>query len=266
MFTVNDYVVAESLEQAYELNQNRRNAVLGGIMWMKMGRKRIGKAIDLTALGLNKIEESETSFRLGCMCTLREVETNRALNSYFDGIIQKSIGNIVGVQLRNGATIGGTVFSRFGFSDVLTALLSLDTYVELYRGGIVSLSDFVNMPCDKDILVSVIIKKDKRRASYMSHRTSSGDLPVITCASSFIDDRWNIVVGARPMKARLIALNGTLDISDEKVNEMTETIKRLLEWGTNMRGSKQYRQHLAGVLIKRNIKSVQNVGGGCYED
>lgn len=261
MFTVNDYVVAESLEQAYELNQGRRNAVLGGIMWMKMGRKRIGKAIDLTALGLNKIEEDEASFRIGCMCTLRDVEIHSELNSCFDGIVQKSISNIVGVQLRNGATIGGTVFSRFGFSDVLTALLSLDAYVELYRGGIIPLRDFANMPCDKDIIVSIIIKKDGRRASYMSHRTSSGDLPVITCASSFMGGRWNVVVGARPMKASLMEFNESLDVTDEKINEMIEAVKSQLEFGTNMRGSRQYRQHLAGVLIKRNIKAVQAAAG-----
>ena len=35
--------------------------------------------------------------------------------------------------------MGGSVWGRFGFSDVLTLLLSIDTSVELYKGGIVPL-------------------------------------------------------------------------------------------------------------------------------
>ena len=57
------------------------------------------------------------------------------------------------------ATVGGSIFGRFGFSDVLTCFLALDTYVELYKGGIVSLKEFVDMPRDNDILVRILIKK-----------------------------------------------------------------------------------------------------------
>ena len=41
MFTIRNYVVAESLEQAYELNQKKNNVVLGGIGWLKMGGRNI---------------------------------------------------------------------------------------------------------------------------------------------------------------------------------------------------------------------------------
>ena len=49
----------------------------------------------------------------------------------------------MGVQFRNSVTIGGSIYSRFGFSDILTSLLTLDTYVEMYKGGIIPLKDFV---------------------------------------------------------------------------------------------------------------------------
>ena len=35
------------------------------------------------------------------------------------------------------ATVGGSIWGRFGFSDVLTVFLAMDSYVELYKGGIV---------------------------------------------------------------------------------------------------------------------------------
>ena len=77
---------------------------------------------------------------------------------YGDGIAE-CVRHIVGVQFRNQSTVGGSIYGRFGFSDVLTALLALDTFVELYNGGIIRLSEFVNRKKDKDLLLSIIIKK-----------------------------------------------------------------------------------------------------------
>ena len=77
--------------------------------------------------------------------------------------LQKLVRHIVGVQFRNQATVGGSIYGRFGFSDVLTAFLALDTFVELYDGGIIRLSEFVNRKPDRDILVSIIIRKGKRK-------------------------------------------------------------------------------------------------------
>ena len=65
----------------------------------------------------------------------------------------------MGVQFRNMATVGGSVWGRFGFSDVLTLLLALDTEVELYQGGLVPLEEFASRKPDNDILVRVHIRK-----------------------------------------------------------------------------------------------------------
>ena len=264
MFTIDQYVIAESLEEAYELNQSRRNVILGGIMWLKMGKKRIGKAIDLSALDLHKIEEDEDRFYIGAMCTLRDLEVHSGLKKYFNGIIEKSVESIVGVQFRNGATVGGTVFSRFGFSDVLTVLLALDTYVELYKGGIVSLSQFMDMPRDNDILVKIIIKKDNRKVAYVNQRKSASDLPILACAVSNTGNTWNIVLGSRPAKAQLISLELSENLHEEQINEIINVVKDKIVLGSNDRGSKEYRSILADVFIRRNIEEI--LLGGNHAD
>ena len=263
MFSIRHYVVAESLEQAYELNQKRNNVILGGIGWLKMGGRNIQTAIDLSALGLDKIEEDNECFKIGCMCTLRQLETNESLNSYFDGIIKKSVIHIVGVQFRNCATIGGSGYSRFGFSDILTALLSLDTYVELFNGGIIPLSDYRNMPYDNDILVRIIIKKDNRKAVYLTHRNTATDIPTLAVAVSRLDSRWNIVIGARPQKAMNVnsaELLSEVPTQDE-VDSVVEYVIKNVKFDSNMRGSKEYRQILAKVFINRAISEIT---GGNY--
>ena len=264
MFTIDKYVVVENLEQAYELNKSKRNVILGGTLWLKMGRKKIGTAIDLSSLGLNLIEEDEESFKIGCMCTLRDLETNYSLNNHFSDLFIKSVENIVGVQMRNMATVGGSIYSRFGFSDILTALLSLDCYVELYKGGVVPLKEYVNMPLDNDILVNIIIKKDGRKISYLSHRMSSSDLPVLTCAVSNLENKWNVVIGARPCKAELLQFDLGKNPSDEEINSIISQLLNDTCFGTNLRGSKKYRQILANVLVKRNIDEIKK--GGKYEN
>lgn len=262
MFTIDKYIVVDSLKQAYELNQSKRNTIIGGMLWLKMGRKNIGTAIDLTSLNLNKIEENEESFKIGCMSTLRDIEVYNGLNSYFNGLFSKSVEHIVGVQMRNMATVGGSVYSKFGFSDILTSLLSLNCYVELYKGGTITLKEYVEMPLNNDILVSIIIMKDKRKASYSSHRISSTDLPVLTCAVSNIEKQWNIVLGARPMKAKLTQFTLNEKPNEENIKSMISNIIDSTSFGTNYRGSEKYRQILADVLIRRNIEEILH--GGKY--
>lgn len=262
MFTIDKYVLAESLEQAYELNKNRRNVIIGGMLWLKMGRKKIGTAIDLSALALNSIEEDEESFKIGCMCTLRDVEVHEGLKKSFNNVLSKSVESIVGVQMRNLATIGGSIYSRLGFSDILTALMALDSYVELYKGGIVSLEKYVDLPLDNDILIRIIIKKDNRKIAYSSQRNSATDFPVLSCAVANIGNEWYVVHGARPMKAKLSKFNLSNNPSQEEIDIEVSKAVNNTRFGTNIRGSREYRQILADVLAKRNIEEILN--GGNY--
>lgn len=259
MFTIKNYVVAKDLEEAYVLNQKKNNVVLGGIAWLKMGERNIQNAIDLSGLGLDIIEETKDSFKIGCMVTLRELETNPNINSYYNGAIAKSLKHIVGVQFRNCATVGGSIFSRFGFSDLLTCLLALDSYVELYKGGIVPLSEFVNMPRDNDILLNVLIKKDTREVSYLTHRRSATDIPVLACAVTYTNDKWQVVLGARPKKAKLILDRERLlsqNPTEKEIDKFIEYMKENTSFGSNMRASAEFRRHLAGVLCKRGMEEI----------
>ena len=112
------------------------------MIWLKMENINVGTAIDLSGLGLDKIEETAEDFSIGAMVPLRQIELHEGLNAYTEGAVRESVRHIVGVQLRNLATVGGSIYSRFGFSDVLTMFLALNASVELYKGGIVPLSEY----------------------------------------------------------------------------------------------------------------------------
>lgn len=254
MFTVQQYVKVSSLEEAFTLNQKKSSAVLGGGCWMKMGKRRIGTLIDLSGLGLDTIEETEDSFILGAMVTLRQLETDKRLQEVFGTGFADMVRHIVGVQFRNCATLGGSLYSRFGFSDILTWLLALDCDVELVGAGIIPLAQYAAMPYDRDVLARVIVHKTGRKAVYESFRNTETDIPVLTCAASSLNGDLRLVIGGRPMRA--LTVEGlTLTESMETIVEKAQS----LPFGSNMRASAEYRRHLAGILAKRAVLRLREV-------
>ena len=204
MITIQNYVRAQSLEEAWQLNQNKRSRILGGMLWLRLGKGTVGTAIDLCDLGLDTIEETEDAFSIGAMATLRDLELHQGLNAYANGAIANAVKDIVGVQFRNMATVGGSIWGRFGFSDVLTVFLALDSYVELYKGGIIPLEQFAKMKKDNDILVRLIVKKTPCKAVYTCMRNQRTDFPVLACAVACVDGEYRASIGARPSRAILI--------------------------------------------------------------
>jgi putative selenate reductase FAD-binding subunit len=261
MLTIQNYKKVESLEEAYELNQKKANRIVGGMMWMRMGDNRMNTAIDMSGLGLDKIEESDEEFKIGCMATLRQLEVHESFNEYTDGCAKEALRHIVGVQFRNLATVGGSIYGRYGFSDVLTLLIGLDSYVELYKGGIVPLTEYADRDYDRDIVVNIIVKKRPVNMFYEAVRITETDLPVLTCAGVKFKDTGvcNICIGARPGRAIVVKdTEGILagGINEKSVEEFSTFVKKNVPTAGNMRGSAEYRSHLAGVLAGRALQNI----------
>ncbi len=266
MLTIQNYVKAASLEEAYELNQKKSSRIIGGMLWLKMSHMRVQTAIDLSGLGLDTIEEDEREFCIGAMVSLRQLELHPGLARYTNGSMKECLRHIVGVQFRNLATVGGSIFGRFGFSDVLTEFLALGAEAELYHAGRVSLEEFIKMPADRDILVRIFVPKTNLKNAYQSLRNSSTDFPVLTCAvSKSGDGSVCAAIGARPGRAVLVRdENGILQkgITEEKADAFGTYVSEQIVTGSNMRAGAKYRKHLAKVLTKR---AVMQIGGGQIE-
>ena len=251
MIAIQNYVRAQSLEEAWELNQKKRNRVIGGMLWLKMGRGSVNTVIDLCDLGLDTIEETDGEFTIGAMVTLRQLELHPGLNAYTQGAMAKAVKDILGVQFRNLATVGGSIWGRFGFSDVLTVFLSMECYVKLHKGGILPLEEFVNRKYDRDILVGLIVKKIPARFSYQAMRIQRTDFPVITCALSDLHGEIRACIGARPNKAMVI--RGSRELSP---TDFAQEAARQVPTGSNIRGSAAYRSHLIRVLTQRALEEI----------
>ena len=264
MIKIQTYVQAQTLEEAWQLNQKRSARILGGMLWLKMENLNVSTAIDLCRLGLDAIEETDQQFTLGAMVTLRQIEQHAGLAAYTQGAAARAVQDIVGVQFRNMATLGGSLWSRFGFSDLLAWMLSMDSWVELYKGGLIPLEQFAAMPYDRDLLVRVIVRKTPGRFAYQAMRNQRTDIPVLNCAVSVLDGTYRAVVGARPGKAVVLRDETGLlagGVTPESAQAFAAWAAGQVPTGSNSRGSAAYRTHLVKVLVRRALEEVGGITG-----
>lgn len=255
MIQIKQYVKVNSLDEAYELNQKKSNVIIGGMQWLKMSKRMTGTAIDLSGLGLDQIVETDDAFEIGCMVTLRQIEQHEGLNKYTNGAVRDSVKDIVGTQFRNTATVGGSIFGRYGFSDVLTVFMAMDTTVVCHKAGEIPLVEFAQMKADRDILVKLIVKKVPLHITYLAQRHARTDFPTLTCAVSDVNGVWTAVVGARPKKAALVKdeENIVTEVNEDTAKAFGKYVASHLSYESNMRGSAEYREMICEVLVKRAL-------------
>lgn len=263
MFEIKEYKTPNTLEEAYNLlTDKKNNVILGGTTFLRMGNKKIYTAIDLKNMNLNYIKKTSDNILIGADVTYRQLETSPIIKDYFNGIISNSVVNVVGIQYRNMARVGSTVFSKFGFSDLLPPLLSVNAKVRLFKGGIISLESFLEADTTKDILIEVILPLKEGYGEFSEFKNSSSDYPILNLSTVYSEGQWSISVGARPSRGKLA--KNTMEFMNslqlEKINakEIGEKVSNELSFGSNMRGSKEYRQEICSVLVKKTIESILN--------
>lgn len=254
MLKIQQYIKAESLQEAYEyLQKNRNNQIIAGMLWLKMEDRNIPVAIDLERLGLDEIIEDEEKFTIGANVTLRMLEQHERLNQAFHNVFKDSVKDIVGVQFRNLATIGGSVYSRFGFSDVITALMCMHCDVVLYHQGSMDIESFVNSDYQRDIITQIIVYKDQLPRAFVCMRKSATDISTLNLSVVKQADGYLFAVGARPQKAMHYAL------AIEKEKETARKLRSLVCCESNMRASKEYREALVEALCQKALKKMEDL-------
>ncbi len=257
------YVRAANTDEALEVLRFRKGAkILGGGVWMRLSSRTVPCVIDLSDCGLDAIEEDEDAFRIGAMVSLRELERHEALNGACGGIFGAALRDVVGVQMRELATVGGSVYGRFGFSDVLTALMVLDADVRLTGVGSLALPLFAKRGYGHDLVEGVTVRKHGYRCAYACLRKAATDFSTLNVAAAYWDGAWRVAVGARPAPARLLTgdelgLDGPVPTAEGLARAIDAL--RGLPFGSNLWGSERYRRHLAGALGARAICEAAGV-------
>ena len=255
----NDYYRASSLEDAYQkLQEDPKNVLLAGGLWIKKIGQSHNTLIDLSTLGLNQISETKEEVVVGSMVTERDFENSPIINDLYGGAIAFAVREVMGVNFRNLATIGGSIMGRYPFSDVITGLLPYDVKLEFYPKQEMSLEEYIGYRGKLNaILVAIHIKKGKGKGFFKKVKTTALDFPIVNIAVSRVNNKFAIAVGARPMVAQIAKEatsymnNGGKDL--EKAAELAVNELLFLD---NKDASKEYRQDLTKVYVRRGLEEV----------
>ena len=243
-----------SLEEAYKLvKESPRNKIVAGGLWLKKGGAEVDTLIDLSLLGLDKIEDKKEYVEVGAMVTQRQFE----LSTLVPDMAKQAVKSIMGPGFRNVATIGGSIYGKYGFSDVITGLLGYKVDLVFYPEAVVSLIDYVKKAGFYDgILTHVRIHKEELRCFFKKVGITALDYPIINVAVTK-GKEYRVVVGSRPLvAARCEKCEAYLNEGGKDFAKAAEIAVEELKFGDSISTKGEYKKQLALTYVRRGLEEV----------
>ena len=243
-----------SLEEAYKLvKESPRNKIIAGGLWLKKGNADVDALIDLSLLGLNKIEDKKEYIEAGAMVTQRQFEKSELVPE----MARQAVKSIMGPAFREIATIGGSVYGKFGFSDVVTGLLGYKVDLVFYPENVISLQEYVGKPGFFDgILTHIRIYKEELKGFFKKVGITALDYPILNVAITK-GKEYRVVVGSRPLVAsRSEKAEKYLNEGGEDFAKAAELAVEELKFGDSIATKGDYRKQLALTYVRRGLEEV----------
>ena len=244
-------------EAAKLLKASPRNKIIGGGLWLKKGNADVDTLIDLSKLGLNKIEDKGEYIEVGAMVTQRELELSPLIKALGNGIISDATSQIMGPAFRNIATVGGSIYGKYGFSDLIAVLLAFETELQFYPSAKMSLEEYLTKPGFYDgLLTHVRISKKAVKGFFKKVKATALDYPILNIAITK-GDKYRVVIGSRPLVATL--LPKTMKYLDEGGKDFIEAGRIAMEEvkvGDSIATKAAYRKELTKVYVERGLEEV----------
>ncbi|MCQ2801462.1 MAG: FAD binding domain-containing protein [Bacilli bacterium] len=248
------FLRASSLEEAYKLvKESPRNKIVAGGLWLKKGNADVDTLIDLSLLGLEKIEDKKDYVEVGAMVSQRELEKSPLVPE----VIREATKAIMGPAFREIATVGGSVYGKYGFSDIITVLLAHHVELVFYPEAVITLDEYVKKPGFYDgILTNIRIFKDKNKAYFKKVEITALDYPILNVAV-VKGKEYKVVVGSRPLVAALCE-NSTkyLNEGGKDFAKAAELAVEELKFGDSIATKSAYRKQLALTYVRRALEEV----------
>ncbi len=218
--------------------------------------------VDLSKLGLDQIERDVSTLYLGTMTTLATVTKDETCCSLAGGILARTARRDATVNVRNAATVGGTVIVAPAGSEFLLAMLALGAKLNTLAPSVPSqkattwsMYKFLSHPVaalNDELLIQIQIRLPARASSGLARvaRTPS-DHPIVAAVA---------VITHKPDAMR-IALSGVgphlLLVEFEQPEAMEEAVDQAVADAVpcaDFRGTVDYRRAMGALMAKRAFK------------
>jgi CO/xanthine dehydrogenase FAD-binding subunit len=250
-----EYLLPKTMEEALEYLKG--GVPLAGGTGLTPQRNQLKTVVDLKNLGLDDIKVEGDIIEIGATTKLQKiVQTGLELPEMLREVCKLETG----WNMRNRATIGGTIMSSDGRSPILTALLALDAQITLEPDSILqSLDDLLD--CREDVKLITHIRFQKPSALlYEQVSRSPADFAIVCVALASWNEGGEVkhVIsigghGLRPLRLRGVDLASGDKHGMIKVSELARNayVRAEDQWA-----SAEYRSEVAAILVQRLLGQV----------
>lgn len=280
-----DYAMPRSIDEAVALlvDQGDEARVLAGgsdiIVQVREGRRKIALLVDVKSIPeVNELRyDAATGLIMGAAVPCHRIYGHGEIAAAYPGLID-AVSLIGGIQIQGRATVGGNLCNASPAADTIPALIVHEaTCVIAGPAGRreVAVEQFCTAPGRTvlqrgEFLVALRVPAPKPNsgAAYLRFiPRNEMDIAVVGAGASVVlDQAKNAFVGARvalgavaptpllvePAAAALIGK----PVSDEVLQQAAEAAQAAARPIDDMRGTREYRVHLVGVLTRRALRGA----------
>ncbi len=223
---------------------------LGGGTLLSHGVPEAIEVVDLQELGLNQIKRIGNSIEIGATATLQSLVEDPGL----PGALHSALKLEAPLNLRNSATVAGTIVAADGRSTFTSVLLSLDARLTMLRPeaetlGLGDLLPVRNRILPRALITSVQIPANVKLAFEYVARTPADTPIVCTALARWPSGRTRLALGGYG-PAPLLAMDGS------DAEGLEAAARNAFHEATDPWGSAEYRMEVAATLARRCLASL----------
>lgn len=244
---ITDYHRPRTLEEALTLLAQPNTVPLGGGTLLSRPEIDSVSVVDLQALNLNAVARKGNDLEIGATVTLQQLlESEHCPNA-----LKAALKLEAPLNLRNSATIAGTLVACDGRSTLASALLAMDARITITgkQSSVTSLGEFLPLR-PKGLITAVTIPANAAFAFEYVSRTPADKPIVCTALAQWNSGRTRMAVGGFG-KSPFLAMDGT------EAEGVESAARNACHEAADEWASAEYRMDAAATLAKRCIASLK---------
>jgi len=243
----------KTLDEALALLAKPNILPLGGGTLLSKPTADSVEVVDLQSLGLDTLKKNGNDLELGATLTLQALLESESCPPGMKSALKLEAP----LNIRNSATVAGTLVTCDGRSTFATVLLALDSKLTIIADresetraepgrSIVTLGDFLPLR-PHGLITSITLPLNVRLAFEYVSRTPA-DKPIVCAAlAQWNSGRTRLAVGGCG-KSPMLAMDGT------EAGGLQEAARNAFHEATDEWGSTEYRMDVAATLVRRCLE------------
>ena len=249
---ITNYHRPQTLDEALTLLTQPDTIPLGGGTLLSHGTADPVQAVDLQLLGLDSLIKNGNNLELGATLTLQALLESE----HCPAALKSALKLEAPLNIRNAATVAGTLIACDGRSTFASMLLAMDAKIEQaildhskieYR--VTNIGDF--LPLRSSNLITKIIMPLNIKLAFEYVARTPADTPIVCAAlAQWNSGRTRLVLGGYG-KSPMLAMDGT------EADGAEAAARNTYHEATDQWASAEYRVDVAATLAKRCLEAIR---------